>query len=84
MRGGSLTRYYPDNPNQDGQGFFGNVARSAASEGWKGLKSGRTPLPNIRAAVRGAKRGATQAVKRKALQEINKQAKRRLNDLFGK
>lgn len=80
MRGGSLTRYYPD---QDGNGFFKDVVRAAVSGGWKGLKSGTTPLPNIRGAVSGAKRGVKQAVKRKALQEINKQAKRKLNDIFG-
>ena len=84
MRGGSLTRYRPDDYGQSGRGFMWDFVNAAAREGWKGLKTGGPlGLPNIPGGFRGVKRGGKRAVKRKALQEINRAAKRKLNDIFG-
>ena len=38
MRGGSLTRFRPD--DQSGNGFIQDFIRASAQEGWKGLKTG--------------------------------------------
>ena len=82
MRGGSLTRFKPD--DQSGNGFIQDFILASAQEGWKGLKTGGPlGLPNIAEGIRGIKRGGKRAIKRKALQEINKVAKRKVNDLFG-
>ena len=85
MRGGSLTRFRPD--DQSGNGFasdFRSLVKSSAQGGWKGLKTGGPlGLPNIPGGIRGAKRGAKRGVKRASLNIINRAAKRRLNDLFG-
>ena len=83
MRGGSLTRFRPD--DQSGQGFVRDLVSSSARAGWQGLKKG-APLGmpvNIAAGLRSAKRGGKQAIKRKALAEINRAAKRKLTDIFG-
>ena len=89
MRGGSLTRFRPD--DQSG-GNFANEFKSllktsalgGARGGWKGLK---TPyplgLPNIPSGIRGAKRGVKRGAKRASLDIINRVAKRKLDDLFG-
>ena len=46
MRGGSLTRFRPD--DQSGYGFIQDFNRTSAQEGWKGLKmGGPLELPNI-------------------------------------
>lgn len=84
MRGGTLTRYRPDDYGQKGRGLVGDVFRAAAREGWKGLKTGGTRgLPNISGGIRGVKRGGKRVLKRKALEKINQVAKRRLTDIFG-
>ena len=83
MRGGSLTRFRPD--DQSGNGFVRDLVKSTARASWQGLKKG-APLGmpvNIAAGLRGAKRGGKQAIKRKALAEINRAAKRKLTDIFG-
>ena len=64
MRGGSLTRFRPD--DQSGGGIasdFKSLVKSSAQGGWKGgwkgLKTGGPwRLPNIPGRFRGAKRGA--------------------------
>ena len=82
MRGGSLTRFKPD--DQSGNGFLRDLVSSSARSGWEGLKTrGRWGLPSISGGVRGVKRGAKRAIKRKALTEINRAAKRKLADIFG-
>ena len=81
MRGGSLTRFKPD--DQSGNGFIQDFILASAQEGWKGLRtSGPLGLPNIAEGIRGIKRGGKRAIKRKALQEINKVAKGKVNVLF--
>ena len=83
MRGGSLTRFRPD--DQSGGALLGDIASASLRSGWEGLKTG-TPwgLPlNIKGGIRGVKRGGRRAIKRKALEEINKRAKRKLTDIFG-
>ena len=83
MRGGSLTRFRPD--EQSGNGFFRDLAALTARSGWQGLKKGG-PLGmpvNIAGAIRSAKKGGKQAIRRKALAEINRAAKRKLSDIFG-
>ena len=83
MRGGSLTRFRPD--DQSGNGFLRDLTSSSLRSGWQGLKTGgRWGLPNIAGGIRGVKRGGKQAIKRKALAEINRAAKRKLTDIFGK
>ena len=83
MRGGSLTRFRPD--DQFGSGFLRNVVGSSLREGWKGLKTGGgRGLPNIAGGVRGIKSGGRRAVKRKAQQVVERNVKRRLDDIFGK
>ena len=85
MRGGSLTRFRPD--DQSGGNFaneFKSLLKTSAlggvRGGWKGLKTGAPlGLPNIPGGIRGAKRGA----KRASLGIINRVAKRKLDDLFG-
>ena len=60
MRGGSLTRFRPD--DQFGSGFLRYVVGSSFREGWKGLKTG---------GVRGLpKSDGKRAVKRKAQQVV--------------
>ena len=82
MRGGSLTRFKPD--DQSGNGFIQDFILASAQEGWKGLKTGGPlGLPNIAGGIRGVKRGVKQTIKRKALQKINKVVKRKVNDIFG-
>ena len=85
MRGGSLTRFRPD--DQSGGGIasdFGGVIRSTAQGGWKGLKTGGLlGLPNIPGGFRGAKRGAKRGVKRASQNIIDRAVKRKLNDIFG-
>ena len=82
MRGGSLTRFRPD--DQSGNGFVRDFIRASAREGWKRLKTGGPlVLPNIVGGIRGVKRGGKRAIKRKALQEINQEAKRKVDDIFG-
>ena len=89
MRGGSLTRFRPD--DQSGGGIasdFKSLVKSSAQGGWKGgwkgLKTGGPwRLPNIPGRFRGAKRGAQRWAKRASLDIINREAKRRLNDIFG-
>ena len=87
MRGGSLTRFRPD--DQSGNGFFRDLALSSARAGWQGLKTG-TPfgLPlNVSAGKRGLKTGAKRAVKWKALGLLDagsKRARKRLVDIFGR
>ena len=82
MRGGSLTRFRPD--DQSGNGFLRDLTSSSVRSGWEGLKTGgRWGLPNIAGGVRGVKRGAKRAIKRMALAEINRAAKRKLSDIFG-
>ena len=90
MRGGSLTRFRPD--DQSGSGvsvgdFVSLVKRSTQGGmkgGWKGLKTGGPlGLPNIPGGFRGAKKGIKGGVKRASLDIINREAKRRLNDIFG-
>ena len=78
MRGGSFTRFKPD--DQTGNAFIQDFILASAQEGWKGLKTGG-PLgsPNIAEGIRGIKRGGKRAIKRKALQEIHKVAKRKMN-----
>ena len=69
MRGGSLTRFRPD--DQSGNYFIQDFIRACAQEGWKGLKTGGPlGLPNIAEGNRGIKRGGKRAIKRKVLQEI--------------
>ena len=85
MRGGSLTRFRPD--DQSGGNFASLLKTSAiggARGGWKGLKAGGPlGLPNIPGGIRGAKRGAKLGAKRASLDIINRVAKRKLDDLFG-
>ena len=85
MRGGSLTRFRPDDQYGGGMASdFGNVIKSTAQGGWKGLKTGGPlGLPNIPGGFRGAKRGAKRGVKRASLNLINRAVKRKLNDIFG-
>ena len=94
MRGGSLTRFRPD--EQSGRGFVRDLltatakdaAKSALKSGWQGLKTNTSfglPL-NIAAGKRGLKTGAKRAVKRKALGLLDtgsKRARKRLTDIFG-
>ena len=85
MRGGSLTRFRPD--DQSGGNFaneFKSLLKTSAlggvRGGWKGLKTGAPlGLPNIPGGICGAKRGA----KRASLDIINRVTKRKLDDLFG-
>ena len=89
MRGGSLTRFRPD--DQSGGGFasdFKSLVKSSAlgglKGGWKGLKTaGPWGLPNIPGGFRGAKRGTKRSAKRASLDIINRAAKRKLDDIFG-
>ena len=89
MRGGSLTRFRPD--DQSGGNFaneFTSLVKSSALGGargaWKGLKTGSLlGLPNIPGGIRGAKRGVKRGAKRTSLDIINRVAKRKLDDLFG-
>ena len=90
MRGGSLTRFRPD--DQSGSGvrvgdFVSLVKRSTQGGlkgGWKGLKTGGPlGLPNIPGGFRGAKKGIKRGVKRVAQDIINREAKRKLSDIFG-
>ena len=58
MRGGSLTRFRPD--DQSGSGFLRDFASSSLRSGWEGLKTGGPwGLPNIAGGFRGVKRGVT-------------------------
>ena len=82
MRGGSLTRFRPD--DQSGTGFLKDFASSSLRGGWEGLKKGgRWGLPNIAGGIRGVKKGGKRAIKRKALTEINRASKKKLSDIFG-
>ena len=89
MRGGSLTRFRPE--DQSGGSFaneFKSLVKATAvggvKGGWKGLKmGGLLGLPNIPGSVHGAKKGAKRNVKRASLNIINKRAKRKLDDIFG-
>ena len=81
MRGGSLTRFRPD--DQSGNGFVQDFFRASAQEGWKGLRTGGPlRLPKIAGGIFGVKRGGKQAMKPKALQETNKLVTRKVN-IFG-
>ena len=83
MRGGSLTRFRPDDYQYE-RGLVRDNASASLQSAWKGLKmGGPLGLPNIAGGIRGVKRGAKRAIKRKALEEINKRVKRRLGDIFG-
>ena len=56
MRGGSLTRFKPD--DQSGSGFLRDFASSSLRSGWEDLKTGGPwGLPNIAGGIRGVKRG---------------------------
>ena len=56
MRGGSLTRFRPD--NQLGSGFVPDFVGSSLREGWEGFqKGGPLGLPNIAGGILGVKRG---------------------------
>ena len=82
MRGGSLTRFRPD--DQSGSGFLRDFASSSLQSGREGLKTGGPwRLPNIAGGFCGVKRGGKRAIKRKALAEINRAAKRKITDIFG-
>ena len=82
MRGGSFTRFRPD--EQSGSGFLRDFALSSLRSGWEGLKTaGRWGLPNIAGGIRGMKRRGKRAIKRKVFAEINRAAKRKLSDSFG-
>ena len=86
MRGAGITRYHAPQ-RQAGSGFFGDLARDLAADGWqgfkKGLKSGNSKTPNIRGAVASAKRGVKRAARRNVEREVSKRLKRGLDDLFG-
>ena len=82
MRGGSLTRFRPD--DQFGGGFVRDFIGSGVKGGWEGLKTGGVRgLPNIAGGIRGVKKGGKRALKRKAEQVIQRNVKRKLNDIFG-
>ena len=82
MRGGSLTRFRPD--DQSGNGFLRDLTSSSLRSGWEGLKTGgRWGLPNIAGGIHGVKRRGKRAIKRKVLAEMNRAAKRKLDDIFG-
>ena len=82
MRGGSLTRFRPD--DQFGSGFVRDFIGSSVKGGWEGLKTGGVRgLPNIVGGIRGVKKGGKRVVKRKAQQVIQRNVKRKLNDIFG-
>ena len=85
MRGGSLTRYRPDD-YQGGKGFLRDLASSSLRSGWQGLKKGGVAgLPiNVKGAIRGIKSGGKRAVKRKAQEVVKRAVKRKLDDIFGK
>ena len=62
MRGGSLTRFRPD--NQSGSGFLRDFTLWSLRSGWEGLKTGgRWGLPNIAGGIHGMKRGGKRAIK---------------------
>ena len=90
MRGGSLTRFRPD--DQSGGNFaneFKSLLKTSAlggvKGGWKGSKTGAPlGLPNIPGGIGGAKRGTKRGAKRASLDIINRVAKRKLDDIFGK
>ena len=88
MRGGSLTRYRPD----DGPGgtqyggasigtkkFLKDVAKLALSGAASGFKKGT----GVKGRIRSAKAGAKRAVKRKVEEAAVRTVKRKLNDIFG-
>ena len=83
MRGAGITRYHAPHRQQQGSGFFGDLA----SEGWRGfrsgLKSGNSRMPNISGAVAGAKRGAKRAARQNIEREVTKRVRKGLDDLFG-
>ena len=82
MRGGSLTRFRPD--DQFGSGFVRDFIGSSVKGGWEGLKTGGVRgLPNIAGGIRGVKKGGKRVLKRKAEQVIQRNVKRKLNDIFG-
>ena len=71
MRGGSLTRFRPD--DQFGSGFVRDFIGSSVKGGWEGLKTGGVRgLPNIVGGIRGVKKGGKRAVKPKAEQVIQR------------
>jgi len=81
MRGGSLTRFRPDEYyDQDGKGLLADIVRG----GLQGLKRTRNPLNLPSNTLSGFKTGLTRGVKRKAVQvikqEITKRAKKALGN----
>ena len=89
MRGGSLTRFRPDDQSggnfaNEFKGLLKTSVVGGAKGGWKGLKTGGPlGLPNIPGSIRGAKRGAKRNAKRASLGIIKRVAKRKLDDIFG-
>ena len=81
MRGGSLTRFRPDEYyDQDGKGLLADIVR----RGLQGLKRTRNPLKLPSNTLSGFKTGLTRGGKRKAeqviKQEITKRAKKALGN----
>lgn len=83
MRGGSLTRYRPDDTTQDGNGFLSDIVKESLVGAVRGFKSGQGIPDCIRIAGKGAKSGVKRTFKRKAEQVIARNVKRKLNDIFG-
>ena len=83
MRGGSLTRYRPDDVSQEGEGFLRDIVTQSLGGAADGFKTGRNLRDRISQAKRGAKHGAKRAVKRKAEEVIARNIKRKLKDIFG-
>ena len=82
MRGGSLTRFRPD--DQFGSGLVQDFIGFSVKGGWEGLKMGGVRgLPNIVGGIQGMKKGGKRVLKRKAEQVIQRNVKRKLNDIFG-
>lgn len=83
MRGGALTRFTPDPPPQEGNGFLADIVRESLGGAVRGFKSGRGVADRIRKAGQGAKSGPKRVVKRKLKNVIERNVKRKLNDIFG-
>ena len=84
MRGGSLTRYRPDDGpggTQYGGASIGtkDVTKLALSGAASGFKKGT----GVKGRIRSAKAGAKRAVKRKVEEAAVRTVKRKLNDIFG-
>ena len=85
MRGGSLTRFRPDD-TQLGEGIIGNIVKATLLGGLTGLKSSQRLGDVQKNTVQGLKQLLKRGVKRKAKEILTKEVAKRtktFRDIFG-